>query len=421
MNATAAGSARASATALLAGGSEVIGTSSPTAAWDAVSDLYALLTEPGASYEGASRAYDQTLAGLDADYVEAVQARLLAIGSLLYPNASAIVNAYGALALVMGGATVDPLNPLAVFYQPPSGWTGPQSYAGLEARLTAEADALEAAAIPAAAAIADLLRERSVLDHGLSLLSYEQEVTYSVLVEAATRGINGEDPRRVLAFVEPFAYAIDNLPRKAIGRRPGYVVTKTDSLETVARAVYGDASRWTDLVAALNLAPPYLDSVVRPGCLYPGARIALPHDAQSATEEEAYGLTFALTITNEPDHQEWDIAEQNGDIQILGGLNALMAELSLRAMQPLGDWVVGSDEGEAVARYGVPEVIGEPGPRVSVDTSDFGLAQALLEDPRVEAATPLAVSSPEGDFLASTLQAGLFIQSVVVTPKSAAE
>ncbi len=363
-----------------------------------VDQLQLMLSEAD-SYEEASQAYDSALNGLDVVYVRSIQKRCFQIASELAPFAgSPIVAGYIFLARQLGALTVMPTIPLDTLLGSNLAWTGPTNYSTIASRVGLEYSALASTGTVSGRRIADSLQANAFRARNTN--NYDADVVIPSLVEAATQSDFADSSATQTDFIEQYAEAVIALPRATLGSRPTYTVTAEDTLETIARNVFGDADAWTSLVERYHLEPPYISSQPRRYALFPGVRIVIPHDAQTLAASETFGATWGIDVTG---LNNYDLAVDSATGLVgLEGFAAVETELLMMAGQPYGDWA----EPE-LADYGVPEyLIGEYA--TSGITADFAFAAALLNDDRVLASTPIS--------FATSQMSGVAINRVLVTP-----
>ena len=355
-------------------------------------------------YEPVSQAYLATLNAVDLEWATKTQAICKKIGVTFGATINTIRGNYGNYASLIGYVTTDPYEPLSGLSETNYAAVDSTTYASVDARRIAEVAALNASPAPWGPLLANIVDEIVKRDPSITLTNYPSMVCIPAIIEAASAEVEDEEFAEVV--LASWNDAIDEAPLKTIGKRPLYIVQQNDTLESISRAVYGTPERVNDLVSTLNLSAPFIWPTYRDGCMYPGFRISIPNDGASATDEEIYGQTWALEVksaTGGVGPQQWDIIIDDGGVVEVAGMMALMTELSLRAVQPIGEWL----EPE-VASYGRHMPIGEKMSQRGGLREDFSLAASLLADERVLTASPVTATSGFAN--------GLLIENVLVVP-----
>jgi hypothetical protein len=355
-------------------------------------------------YEPVSQAYLNTLNAIDFEWAQKTQAICKKIGVALGATVNTVRGNYGNYASLIGYVTTDPYEPLSGLSETNYAAVDPTVYATVDARRAAEVAALNAAPAPWGALLANVVDEIVKRDTSITLANYPSMVCIPAVIEVASAEVADEEFAEVV--LASWNQAIDEAPLKALGKRPLYTVVQNDTLESISRAVYGTPERVDDLVSTLKLSAPFIWPTYRDGCVYPGFRVSIPNDGTSSTDEEIYGQTWALEVKPASSGvvpQQWDIIIDDGGVVEVAGMMALMTELSLRAVQPIGEW-----KDDDVSTYGRHMPIGEKMSQRGGLREDFSLAAALLADPRVLTASPITATSGFAN--------GLLIENVLVVP-----
>ncbi len=175
------------------------------------------------------------------------------------------------------------------------------------------------------------------------------------------------------------------------------IISGEDTIESMARRVLGDASRWIELVLMNNLRAPYISrggngrDVLRPGdrFLYPSDTAGTGNNVARAQGQQNSGTVQAQLGTDirlEGTFDAADWAVENGDFgMIAGGANFAQA-IQMRVSTQVGSLPVHPS-------YGVPFAVGKKVAELTSLTKwRCDVEGSLLQDPRTASVNRLFVA-----------------------------
>lgn len=120
---------------------------------------------------------------------------------------------------------------------------------------------------------------------------------------------------------------------------PSYRLVKThhgDDLQAVANRELGDENRWSELVWLNNLIYPYLTDnpdLVTPNVILTGQLLKVPAPKGVFTQEAETGQVYERDCQL---HNKLLVADENGDLAIVAGVDNLKQQLKHRIDTPRG-------------------------------------------------------------------------------------
>lgn len=171
-----------------------------------------------------------------------------------------------------------------------------------------------------------------------------------------------------------------------------------DTLQRIALREMGAADRWPELIYLNNLRAPYIvataaEAEVQPGTLWPGQRIRIPRNTDTATAvtppEDLYGADVRLV------HGE--LRTEDGDLLITEGIPNLNQAIRHRLhTEP--------EELLRHPRYGckIWWVLGLPNTGAQRQFAELFVRQALRDEPRISVVQSVESQTVSGDELRIT-------------------
>lgn len=400
----------------------------------ALTDLYVDVTNEDVGYELLSNDFITIQNAIDNDYCKNIIIKLKNIALQFTASSNTDVIAYGTFINNIITATTDSVtandvvfktaykeNPITIFSSinitSIGAFPGILPVASLYTITNTELNKFLTVFGKGFELLAQLMGEHYIINYNKQPTDYLSFIFFPALIEFCENSDLHNVYDFVDSYVESYIADVFNRPSTSYGKRPSYTVTEDDTLESVARQIYGKSNETDRLISELGLLPPYITSTVptllndvsATTTLWSGFRISLAGDEAFLSVVELLGYTWALDVQPAPGHQEWDLA-LDGDEKIieLAGIDALGTELALKLTQPKGDWVDDDNENFNLNNYPVnSEFIGVSAPDAST-AINFALAQAMLSDRRVKDARPINV--------ANTYEGRVIVRNVVITP-----
>lgn len=354
----------------------------------------------GPTFEHRAAAWGEAARGLEDKLAAEVSSRLGAMASALsageeHPLKSALART--ALGLIEDVAARG-AEGLATPHAP---YDGPIVHTGPERQALYDALLLRSVGEGVCDDIADAIEVRAA-DEGVR--DYRTEIIISALIDVAAADADPTEDFLMVNELVDVQEAVAFSPRSIIERTIITDVRPTDTLQSIARRVYGDGEAWERLIADYDLVPPYLTSAPRTRCLWPGKRLLRPGGSESAVGDDGMGSSFRLTTSPAPGGQEWDLTPSpSGGIEMVYGLDALAVDCAVRLATPLGDL---PDD----PNYGYPEIPGLNATSSNILAAMLA-ADTLMQDGRVADVVPRL--SPH-----TSRSEGRLVGNVVVIPKT---
>lgn len=221
------------------------------------------------------------------------------------------------------------------------------------------------------------------------LQAAEDEGPPRSLDQMASQGIRSVDKALIVDGAVPGSRAA----RAYTGIRE-YTVLATDTLESIAAVLLGDAAYWYDIAVINGLTPPYLSPTGAPGTIGPGGTLAVPVFASaanplvpaSASAESALddllgtGVQLAEAPGSRPGRPlvDWAIDRRtSADVKLIIGLDNLAQALQMRLWTELGSM-------PSAPRYGLRRLVGFGVNAADITALRIAVRETVLADRRVE-------------------------------------
>lgn len=342
------------------------------------------ILEAGPTFEHRASAWSAAALGLDETYAAQVAEGLTGVAAALSAGQPHALK--GALAAMALALREDARRGAAALAYPAAAYGGVTVHQGPGRQALYDALLLRAVGEGMCDLVADALEVRS-WDEGV--VDYGREVVATALLDVACAQV---DPAGDFAQVDALLAVRRDVaasPRTVVERAVVTEVRESDTLQSLARRVYGSPDDWPRLAQDYSLAPPYLSTRARSGCLSPGMRLLRPDRPGDPLAPDGLGVSFRLDATTQDGAQEWDLVPSPaGGIEMAYGLDALAVDCAVRLATPLGDF---GDRPE----YGYPELPGLPA--TSANALAMMLASdTLIRDPRVADVVPALDASQSG-------------------------
>ena len=226
--------------------------------------------------------------------------------------------------------------------------------------------------------LADAIEVRAA-DDGVA--NYGQEIIATALLDVALAQVDPTDDFALVDDLISVQREVARTPRAVAERTIITEVRPGDTMQSLARRVYGSPEEWQRLISDYNLQPPYLTQSPRSGCLSPGVRLLRPGALGDSAGDQTLGVSFRFDARADQGGQEWDLVPAaSGGIEMAYGLDALAVDCAVRLATPLGDLL-------DLPNYGYPEIPGLPASSANMMSAMLA-AETLLEDERVADVVP---------------------------------
>lgn len=191
-----------------------------------------------------------------------------------------------------------------------------------------------------------------------------------------------------------------------------------DTLQTIAAAQLGDASRWRELAILNGLSAPFISEAGLPGTLRPGDEILIPSNLASpevrgtqATlgvppsrplREQLYGADFGVRDAGNSGLAKFDLVlDPTGtDFAVVSGVNCVVQGIQTRLATTVGSIPF-------YPNVGIQAEIGRPNREGVRTLLEADIASQIISDPRVSRARNVVLDTSGADIVGATVDVSL--------------